>query len=101
MAETKVSDSHYSQYLPDLTQSRFTTMATQDAHVYAQGFKQSGNPPWLHALYVLWQKLLKEPFKGVTNDGKSPFSITAITPIILTITHLPVGVYGIVGGSSP
>ncbi|OAL40336.1 hypothetical protein AYO20_00072 [Fonsecaea nubica] len=63
------SNSEYRQYLPDLTIPRFTTMAKQDAHVYAAAFKESGIPPWLHALYLHWLELLKEPFKGVTNDG--------------------------------
>lgn len=44
-------------------------MAQQDARVYAQAFKEKGIPPWLHALYLHWLELLKEPFKGVTNDG--------------------------------
>ncbi|EXJ84845.1 hypothetical protein A1O3_05519 [Capronia epimyces CBS 606.96] len=71
MAGSKESEteSEYRQYLPDLSQPRFTTMATQDAREYAQRFKEQGNPPWLHALYLHWRELLKEPFKGVTNDG--------------------------------
>ncbi|EXJ94415.1 hypothetical protein A1O1_02809 [Capronia coronata CBS 617.96] len=67
MAESNASE--YRQYLPDLSQPRFTTMATQDARVYAHAFKEKGIPPWLHALYLHWLELLKEPFKGVTNDG--------------------------------
>lgn len=59
----------YRQYLPDLSLPRFTTMQKQDAHEYAAAFKESGNPPWLHALYLHWRKLFQEPFKGITNDG--------------------------------
>ncbi|KAL1863065.1 hypothetical protein VTK73DRAFT_6490 [Phialemonium thermophilum] len=59
----------YRQFLPDLSIPRFTTMQKQDAHVYAEAFKKDGAPPWLHALYLHWLELLKEPFKGVTNDG--------------------------------
>lgn len=59
----------YRQYLPDLSIPRFTTMAKQDAHVYANAFKASGMPPWIHGLYMHWLELLKEPFRGVTNDG--------------------------------
>lgn len=59
----------YRQYLPDLTIPRFTMMAQQDAHVYAADFKEHGMPPWLHALWQHWRRLLAEPFKGVTNDG--------------------------------
>lgn len=59
----------YRQFLPDLSIPRFTTMQQQDAHVYAKAFKTGGVPPWLHALYLHWLEMLKEPFKGVTNDG--------------------------------
>lgn len=27
-------------------------------------------PPWLYDLTKVWEKLLTEPYKGVTNDGK-------------------------------
>ncbi|KIV93339.1 hypothetical protein PV10_04557 [Exophiala mesophila] len=62
--------SPFRQYLPDLSIPRFTSMATKDAHVYADDFKKGGQPPWLHALYLHWRDLLKAPFKGVTTDGK-------------------------------
>ena len=65
---------HYSQYLPDLTLPRFTSMSKQDAQVYAQEFKEHGRPPWLYALWQHWRDLFNEPFKGVTADGKSPLS---------------------------
>jgi hypothetical protein len=68
MADSKASA--YRQYLPDLSIPRFTTMKTEDAHVYVQRFKESGGPPWIHALWLHWKKLLQEPFKGVTSDGK-------------------------------
>lgn len=44
-------------------------MKKQDPREYAAAFKETGKPPWLHALYLHWRKLLAEPFKGVTNDG--------------------------------
>lgn len=44
-------------------------MQKQDAHKYAQDFKELKVPPWLHGLYEHWLKLYQEPFKGVTNDG--------------------------------
>lgn len=59
----------YRKYLPDLSIPRFTTMKQQDAHVYVRDFKENHGPPWLHALYTHWLKLLSEPYKGVTNDG--------------------------------
>lgn len=27
-------------------------------------------PPWLHDLTKVWEKLLDEPYKGVSNDGE-------------------------------
>ena len=44
-------------------------MQKQNAHEYADDFKDNGNPPWLHALYLHWRQLFHEPFKGITNDG--------------------------------
>ncbi len=66
----------YRQFLPDLSIPRFTIMQQQDAHVYAEAFKKGGVPPWLHALYLHWLEMVKEPFKGVTNDGTFPTSRT-------------------------
>ncbi|KIW21121.1 hypothetical protein PV08_01701 [Exophiala spinifera] len=67
MADSK--ESPYRQYLPDLSTPRFTTMKTENAHEYARRFKEGGQPPWIHGLWLHWQKLLSEPFHGVTNDG--------------------------------
>jgi len=63
-------ESAYRKYLPDLDIPRFQIMHKQNAHEYAADFKQNGNPPWLHGLYMHWLALLKEPFRGVTTDGK-------------------------------
>ncbi|KIX03158.1 uncharacterized protein Z518_06709 [Rhinocladiella mackenziei CBS 650.93] len=60
---------HFRDHLPDLSLPRFTTMAKQNAHEYAQNFKESGQPPWLFALYQFWLELAKEPLKGVTENG--------------------------------
>ncbi|KAM0345700.1 hypothetical protein ACHAPU_006355 [Fusarium lateritium] len=60
----------YRQFLPDLTTLRFTTMKNQNAYEYAESFKDKGNPPWLHGLYRHWMSLFKEPFRGITNDGR-------------------------------
>ena len=65
----QLPESAYRKHVPDLNIPRFQIMHKQDAHEYAADFKQSGNPPWLHALYMHWLDLLKEPFIGVTNDG--------------------------------
>ncbi|KIH88746.1 hypothetical protein SPBR_07353 [Sporothrix brasiliensis 5110] len=65
-----MADSPFRQYLPDLAQPRFTTMKTQDAHEYAAAFMEGGQPPWLHGLWRHWLRLFREPFKGVTSDGR-------------------------------
>ncbi|KAK7742376.1 hypothetical protein SLS53_004521 [Cytospora paraplurivora] len=65
-----IEPQEYRKYLPDLTTPRFTAMQEQGAYEYAKDFKEKRQPPWLHALYLYWLELLKEPFKGVTNDGK-------------------------------
>ena len=62
-------ESAYRKHLPDLDTPRFQAMHKQNAHEYVDEFKQYGNPPWLHGLYMHWLELLKEPFKGVTTDG--------------------------------
>ncbi|KAJ5001056.1 hypothetical protein K4K48_001907 [Colletotrichum sp. SAR 10_66] len=67
--EQSLHGGEYRQHLPDLSIPRFTTMQKQDAHVYAKEFKEGGNPPWLHALYLHWRKLFKEPYTGITTDG--------------------------------
>lgn len=72
-AAQKPHGGEYRQFLPDLSIPRFVNMQKQDAHVYAEEFKKGGIPPWLHGLYMHWLELLKEPFKGVTNDGMSSF----------------------------
>lgn len=64
--------SAFRKYLPDLSIPRFTTMKKQDAHVYAEEFKKGGQPPWLHALYLHWMELYKQPFQGITTDGIDP-----------------------------
>lgn len=69
MAAPDTKDGEYRQYLPDLSHPRFTTMQKQEAHGYAREFIQGGNPPWLHALYLHWRALFKEPFRGITADG--------------------------------
>lgn len=69
MADQKNYQYNFRQHLPDLGSPRFTTMAKQDAHEYAKGFLEGGQPYWLYALYKHWRSMFKEPFKGVTTDG--------------------------------
>ena len=56
-------------HIPDLSSPRFTTAAKQNLYEYAGFFRDNHAPPWLFDLTQAWEKLYKEPFKGVTNDG--------------------------------
>ncbi|KAF4980862.1 hypothetical protein FZEAL_3236 [Fusarium zealandicum] len=62
----------FRQHLPDLGIPRFTTMQKQDAHEYANDFKKNGQPPWLHALYLHWLQLHKEPQTNITPGHVRP-----------------------------
>lgn len=68
----------FREYLPDLATPRFTRIAECDAYSHAAELVDHQRPPWLYGLYQHWLKLLKEPFRGVTNDGtlKHPFSFS-------------------------
>jgi hypothetical protein len=57
-------------HLPDLDSPRFTTAAKQTIYEYVKDMQDHRAPPWLHDLTKIWEKLLEEPYKGVTNDGK-------------------------------
>ena len=57
-------------HLPDLTSPRFTSAAKQNIYEYVQSMQNNRAPPWLYDLTKVWEKLLEEPYKGVTNDGK-------------------------------
>ncbi|KAI9151260.1 putative MFS multidrug transporter [Paramyrothecium foliicola] len=70
MQLSTIMDGSFRDHLPDLQSQRFTVMREQDAHSYAQSFRENGTPPWLHSLYLHWRKLLAEPFKGITTDGQ-------------------------------
>jgi len=73
--------SEYREFLPDITTERFTNMRKQNAHEYAKAFENARQPPWFHAIYMHWQELVKEPYRGVTTDYKS----IAQRPVILTL----------------
>lgn len=77
--------SAYRQYLPDLSIPRFTTMRQQNAREYADAFKKSGQPPWLHGLYLHWRELYEESFHGITNDGATFY----LSLFNLTLTNVP------------
>lgn len=72
MAVQDAVETDFRHHLPDLKLPRFTTMQRQHAREYADAFKSSGQPPWLHGLYMHWRKLFEEPYHGITNDGRKP-----------------------------
>lgn len=55
--------------MPDLSSARFTSAAKQSVYDYAKYMQDNRAPPWLYDLTKTWEKLLEEPYKGVTNDG--------------------------------
>lgn len=57
-------------HLPALDSPRFTTAAKQSVYEYTKCMQDNRAPPWLYDLTTVWEKLLAEPFTGVTNDGK-------------------------------
>lgn len=60
----------FRQHLHDLSTPRFTTAAKQTVYEYAKDMQDNRRPPWLYDLTKVWEKLLAEPYKGVTSDGK-------------------------------
>lgn len=56
-------------HLPDLSIPRFTSAAKQNIYEYAKCMQDNRAPPWLYDLTKVWEKLLEEPYQGVTNDG--------------------------------
>jgi hypothetical protein len=59
----------FRQHLHDLSTPRFTTAAKQTVYEYAKDMQDNRRPPWLYDLTKVWEKLLAEPYTGVTNDG--------------------------------
>ena len=60
----------FRQHLHDLSTPRFTTAAKQTVYEYAKDMQDNRAPPWLYDLTKVWENLLGESYKGVTNDGK-------------------------------
>jgi len=69
-SEFKAASAAFRAHIPDLTIPRFTTAKEQDVYEYAAFFRDNHAPPWLFDLTQAWEELYKEPFKGVTSDGK-------------------------------
>lgn len=59
----------FRRHLHDLSTPRFTTAAKQNVYEYAKDMQDNRRPPWLYDLTKVWEKLLAEPYKGVSNDG--------------------------------
>ncbi|KAG9245631.1 hypothetical protein BJ878DRAFT_500548, partial [Calycina marina] len=60
----------FRDHVPDLNTTRFQTAKDQDAYQYVEEFKKTQYPPWIYGLTQTWAELLKEPYVGVTIDGK-------------------------------
>ena len=56
-------------HLPDLSSPRFTSAAKQNIYEYVKCRQDNRAPPWLYDLTKVWEKLLEEPYKGITNNG--------------------------------
>jgi hypothetical protein len=56
-------------HLPDLSSPRFMTAAKQNIYEYVKDMQDNRAPPWLYDLTKVWETLLDEPYKGITNDG--------------------------------
>lgn len=56
-------------HLPDLSNPRFISAAKQNVYEYVKSMQDNRAPPWLYDLTRVWEKLLEEPYKGITNDG--------------------------------
>lgn len=65
------SASSFRRYLPDLTDLRFVNARELDSYEYVAEFRKTRHPAALHQLTKTWEKLLEEPFLGVTADGTS------------------------------
>ena len=68
-SQSTTTESAFRKHVPDLSLPRFTMMKKQTPYEYAKEFIEGGQPPWLHGLFLHWRRLLKEPFKGISNDG--------------------------------
>jgi hypothetical protein len=59
----------FRENMPDLDSPRFQTAKQQNPYEYFEAFEKTRHPPWLYNLTKTWEKLLEEPYKGVTTDG--------------------------------
>lgn len=66
--------SAFRKHLPDLDTPRFHIGSQQSIYEYTDTFQKNKSPPWIYNLTEAWKELLKEPYKGVTSDGRSSWS---------------------------
>jgi hypothetical protein len=59
----------FRQHMPDLNTPRFQVAKEQDPYEYFDSFEKNRQPPWIYNLTKTWEKLLDEPYKGVTTEG--------------------------------
>lgn len=59
----------FQTHLPDLSSPRFTSAAKQTVYAYTKCMQDNRAPPWLYDLTKVWEELVEEPYKGITNDG--------------------------------
>jgi len=79
MAQTfEKSKAGFRKHLHDLNTPRFQIAKTQDPYSYAKYFRDNQAPPWLFQLTQAWEKLLSEPYKGITTDGQVRSNLFAI-----------------------
>lgn len=62
----------FRQHLPNLNSPRFEVAKEQNPYEYTDAFLKNHHPPWLHDLTKTWEKLLEEPYRGITTDGLYP-----------------------------
>jgi hypothetical protein len=65
----------FRQHMPDLSSPRFQVAKKQNPYEYFDSFEKNHRPPWLYNLTKTWERLLAEPYKGVTTDGSYCASI--------------------------
>ena len=76
--QTSSSESYgplFREHLPNLSSPRFQIAKEQTPYEYVDSFEKNHQPPWLYNLTKTWDKLLEEPFNGVTTDGSYQINV--------------------------
>lgn len=72
MASFEESVAGFRRHLPNLSSPRFEAAANQNPYEYVDAFRKNQHPPWIYNLTKAWEKLLEEPYQGITTDGLHP-----------------------------